>query len=113
MEKIMKCTSRNCPEKKICYRHNIEDKKSNGCQNYEYTCNEDSGFDSYIKDNEIHKKKFNINGAFIVVGIINILTYFVSFKSLYLNDMYIFGIYLIISVLLSLDIYAHYVNKYK
>ena len=51
MGDITKCTSMTCPYKDTCYRQvndNSDDINQSWC-NYEYNCNENSGFCDYIK----------------------------------------------------------------
>lgn len=56
MADITKCSSLNCPMKKTCYRQMAKSDTLQSWANFEYTCNEGSGFDYFIlaeeKDNE-------------------------------------------------------------
>lgn len=49
---IVMCTSEKCPYRDTCYRKRAEPKERQDYYNYEYTCNEDSGFNSYIQYRE-------------------------------------------------------------
>lgn len=42
------CTSIECPMKEECYRAVPGNDDRQGCYNYEYTCNEYSGFSDFI-----------------------------------------------------------------
>ena len=42
------CTSTECPMKKECYRANSNTNEHQDCFNYEYGCNENSGFEDFI-----------------------------------------------------------------
>lgn len=51
------CTSTECPMRKECYRSDFD---SNQCKerfNYEYTCNETSGFNDFVYCKYNHKKQ--------------------------------------------------------
>ena len=48
MADITMCTSEMCPYKGTCYRIQAEESKLRGWYNFEYTCNEHSGFCDYI-----------------------------------------------------------------
>lgn len=43
------CTSKNCPERYNCYRYKSKLDKNSNMWNFEYTCNENNGFEYYIK----------------------------------------------------------------
>lgn len=51
------CTSANCCYKDRCYRARNVLNKDSKCANFEYTCNEDNGFQYYVlcKENSINK----------------------------------------------------------
>lgn len=49
MTDITMCSSENCPMKNKCYRYESKPNKIQSYSNYEYTCNEESGFDEFIK----------------------------------------------------------------
>lgn len=42
------CTSTECPMKKECYRANSNTNEHQDCFNYEYGCNENSGFEDFV-----------------------------------------------------------------
>ena len=42
------CTSTECPMKKECYRANSNTNEHHDCFNYEYGCNENSGFQDFV-----------------------------------------------------------------
>lgn len=43
------CSSNCCPERFNCYRHEAQEEEHQQYHNYEYTCNENSGFQDFIK----------------------------------------------------------------
>ena len=45
---ITMCTSKNCPYKEKCYRVIEKPGQYQSWSNFEYTCNEDSGFEDFI-----------------------------------------------------------------
>lgn len=50
MPDITMCSSINCPMREICYRVKaMPEKLQSWSNNYEYSCNEDNGFENYIK----------------------------------------------------------------
>ena len=49
MPGITLCTSENCPYKDKCYRVQAKSSKYQSWSNFEYTCNENSGFEDFIK----------------------------------------------------------------
>ena len=49
MADITMCSSRNCPMKDKCYRTTATPSKSQSWSNFEYFCNENSGFHEFIK----------------------------------------------------------------
>lgn len=51
MPDISMCTSVTCPMKDTCYRVQAKPSQYQSWCNFEYTCNEDSGFCDYIKLN--------------------------------------------------------------
>ena len=46
---ITMCTSENCPYRDECYRVRAKPGKYQSWSNFEYVCNENSGFDDFIK----------------------------------------------------------------
>lgn len=46
---ITMCTSENCPYKDKCYRTQAKPNSFQSWSNFEYTCNENSGFEDFIK----------------------------------------------------------------
>ena len=48
MSDITMCTSENCPYIDRCYRVRAKPSKYQSWSNFEYTCNEDSGFEDFI-----------------------------------------------------------------
>ena len=48
MADITMCTSENCPYKDKCYRTKAKPEKYQSWSNFEYTCNENSGFEYFI-----------------------------------------------------------------
>lgn len=48
MPDITMCMSQNCPEKNNCYRATAKPDVYQSWSNFEYTCNENSGFDDFI-----------------------------------------------------------------
>lgn len=52
------CTSTECPMRKECYRSNA-DGDSQEYYNYEYTCNENSGFCDFISVEFYRAKREN------------------------------------------------------
>ena len=50
MPNITMCSSLNCQMKNQCYRSTARPDADQSWSNFEYSCNEDSGFDRYIKD---------------------------------------------------------------
>lgn len=51
MPDITMCASENCPEREECYRTQAKPSKLQSWSNFEYTCNEESGFCDFIKMN--------------------------------------------------------------
>ena len=49
MSDITMCASENCPEREKCYRAMAKASEYQSWSNFEYTCNENSGFDDFIK----------------------------------------------------------------
>ena len=45
---ITKCSSENCPMRDRCYRAQAPDSVWQSWCNFEYTCNEESGFDEFV-----------------------------------------------------------------
>ena len=43
------CSSENCPMRNKCYRYTARASDWQSWSNFEYTCNEDSGFEDFIK----------------------------------------------------------------
>ena len=48
MADITMCMSTECPERKTCYRAMAKPDKYQSYANFEYTCNEESGFEDYM-----------------------------------------------------------------
>ena len=48
MADITMCISENCPYKDKCYRANTKPSIFQSWSNFEYTCNENSGFENFI-----------------------------------------------------------------
>lgn len=48
MSNFTMCASQNCPVKFTCYRQNAKVSENQSWLNFEYTCNENSGFNDYI-----------------------------------------------------------------
>lgn len=46
---ITMCSSQNCPMKDMCYRVQAKVDDYQDWNNFEYTCNENSGFDNFIR----------------------------------------------------------------
>ena len=46
---IIMCTSNSCPVKENCYRYEKNPIIIQPCFNYEYDCNEETGFVNFIK----------------------------------------------------------------
>jgi hypothetical protein len=42
------CNNENCPNRNSCYRVLVQDDKYQSWANFEYTCNENNGFEYYI-----------------------------------------------------------------
>lgn len=51
MPDISMCTSENCQMKDSCYRVQAKPSTYQSWSNFEYSCNEESGFCDYIKVN--------------------------------------------------------------
>lgn len=49
MPDITMSSSINCPMQESCYRVKAMPEKLQSWSNYEYSCNEDNGFENYIK----------------------------------------------------------------
>ena len=49
MADITMCTGLNCPKREECYRTKANQSPLQSWSNFEYTCNEDSGFCDFIK----------------------------------------------------------------
>ena len=49
MADITMCSSNNCPIRASCYRTKTNVEKIQSWANFEYTCNENSGFEEFIK----------------------------------------------------------------
>lgn len=50
MSDIIMCTSETCPYRDTCYRKMVKSNDKNQSYfNFEYTCNENSSFNSYIR----------------------------------------------------------------
>ena len=48
MGDITMCTSKNCPVRSTCYRQRAKASENQSWLNFEYTCNENSGFNDYM-----------------------------------------------------------------
>ena len=48
MADITMCTGLNCPKREECYRTKANPSPLQSWSNFEYTCNEDSGFCDFI-----------------------------------------------------------------
>ena len=48
MSDITMCASENCPEREKCYRAMAKASEYQSWSNFEYTCNENSGFENFI-----------------------------------------------------------------
>ena len=48
MSDITMCASENCPKREKCYRAMAKASEYQSWSNFEYTCNENSGFDDFI-----------------------------------------------------------------
>lgn len=46
---ITMCSSQNCPMRDECYRVQAKIDEYQDWNNFEYTCNENSGFDNFIR----------------------------------------------------------------
>ena len=46
---ITMCSSKNCPMKEKCYRTKAKASEYQSWSNFDYTCNENSGFEEFIK----------------------------------------------------------------
>ena len=53
------CSSDNCPMKDKCYRSTATASKYQSWSNFEYTCNENSGYADFILDKRMEKRKEN------------------------------------------------------
>lgn len=49
MADITMCSSNNCPIRASCYRSKANVEKIQSWANFEYTCNENSGFEDFIE----------------------------------------------------------------
>ena len=49
MADITMCTSKNCVMGEKCYRVRAKPSEYQSWSNFEYTCNENSGFEDFIK----------------------------------------------------------------
>lgn len=56
MADMTMCTSKNCPMREKCYRIMAKPSKFQSWSNFEYTCNENSGFEDFIRKNEKYVK---------------------------------------------------------
>lgn len=50
MSGIIMCSSEKCPMKNECYRGIKKQEHSQGWYNFEYTCNENTEFENFIKN---------------------------------------------------------------
>ena len=53
MPDITMCYSRNCPERNNCYRACAKPSEFQSWSNFEYTCNEENGFEDFIKNEKV------------------------------------------------------------
>lgn len=59
MPDISMCSSDNCPMKDKCYRSTATASKYQSWSNFEYTCNENSGYADFILNKRMEKRKEN------------------------------------------------------
>lgn len=59
MPDISMCSSDNCPMKDKCYRSTATASKYQSYSNFEYTCNENSGYTDFMLDKRMEKRKEN------------------------------------------------------
>ena len=51
---ITMCSSEYCPYKNKCYRTKAKPSEYQSWSNFEYTCNENSGFEDFIKYDDLY-----------------------------------------------------------
>lgn len=61
MPDISMCSSEHCPIKDKCYRSTATASKYQSWSNFEYTCNENSGYEDFMLDRRMEKRKENKN----------------------------------------------------
>ena len=52
MPDITMCSSNGCPMKEECYRSRAKTDTLQSWSNFEYSCNENSGYENFIKHNK-------------------------------------------------------------
>lgn len=57
MPDISMCNSDNCPMKDKCYRSTATASKYQSWSNFEYTCNENSGYADFILNKRMGKER--------------------------------------------------------
>lgn len=62
MSDITMCSNEHCPMKDKCYRASAKPNKfAQSWSNFEYTCNENSGYEDFMLDKRMEKRKENKN----------------------------------------------------
>lgn len=61
MPDITMCTSENCPVKDKCYRTQATPGTWQSWANFEYSCNEENGFEEFLICYEGRNKKYESN----------------------------------------------------
>ena len=61
MPDISMCSSEHCHMKDKCYRSTATASKYQSWSNFEYTCNENSGYEDFMLDRRVEKRKENKN----------------------------------------------------
>ena len=62
MSDITMCSSEHCPMKDKCYRVSAKPNKfAQSWSNFEYTCNDNSGYEDFMLDKRMEKRKENKN----------------------------------------------------
>ena len=59
MPDITMCYSNNCPERQNCYRYTAKPSMYQSWSNFEYVCNENSGFEDFISNKNIKCRENN------------------------------------------------------
>lgn len=57
MPDISMCSSKHCPMKDKCYRSTATASKYQSWSNFEYACNENNGYEDFILDRRMEKRK--------------------------------------------------------